>query len=50
MSLKTPAATGRTEAVIVRDPNILSGRPVFRGTRVPVDVLFEKPRRRLDSR
>jgi uncharacterized protein (DUF433 family) len=27
--------------LIVRDPNILSGRPVFRGTRVPVDVLFD---------
>lgn len=29
------------ENVIVRDPNILGGRPVFRGTRVPVEVLFE---------
>lgn len=28
-------------AVIVRDPDILGGRPVFRGTRVPVEVLFE---------
>jgi uncharacterized protein (DUF433 family) len=27
--------------VIVRDPDILGGRPVFRGTRVPVEVLFE---------
>jgi uncharacterized protein (DUF433 family) len=27
--------------LIVRDPDILGGRPVFRGTRVPVDVLFE---------
>jgi uncharacterized protein (DUF433 family) len=27
--------------VIVRDPEILGGRPVFRGTRVPVGVLFE---------
>ena len=26
---------------VVRDPGILSGRPVFRGTRVPVDVLFD---------
>jgi uncharacterized protein (DUF433 family) len=25
---------------IVRDPGILDGRPVFRGTRVPVDALF----------
>ncbi len=28
-------------SVIVRDPEILGGRPVFRGTRVPVEVLFE---------
>jgi uncharacterized protein (DUF433 family) len=25
---------------IVRDPGVLGGRPVFRGTRVPVDALF----------
>ena len=29
------------ESVIVRDQNILGGRPVFRGTRVPIEVLFE---------
>ena len=28
-------------SVIVRDPDILGGRPVFRGTRVPVEILFE---------
>jgi uncharacterized protein (DUF433 family) len=28
-------------SVIVRDLDILGGRPVFRGTRVPVEVLFE---------
>ena len=28
-------------SVIVRDPSILGGRPVFRGARVPVEVLFE---------
>ncbi len=27
--------------VIIRDPEILGGRPVFRGTRVPVEILFE---------
>jgi uncharacterized protein (DUF433 family) len=27
--------------IITRDPEILGGRPVFRGTRVPVEVLFE---------
>lgn len=28
-------------AVIHRDPEILSGTPVFGGTRVPVRILFE---------
>ena len=28
-------------AVIVRDPEILGGTPVFRGTRVPVAALFD---------
>jgi uncharacterized protein (DUF433 family) len=32
---------GAMTDVIVRDPDILGGRPVFRGTRVPVEVLFE---------
>ncbi len=27
--------------VVVRDPDSVSGRPVFRGTRVPVEALFE---------
>ena len=27
--------------IIVRDPEVLGGRPVFRGTRVPIEVLFE---------
>ena len=30
-----------TDEVIARDSGILSGRPVFRGTRVPVEVLFD---------
>ncbi len=29
------------DQLIVTDPETLGGRPVFRGTRVPVDVLFE---------
>lgn len=29
------------ETVISRDPNILGGIPVFRGSRVPVVILFE---------
>ena len=27
--------------VIVKDPNILGGTPVFRGTRVPIQALFD---------
>jgi uncharacterized protein (DUF433 family) len=29
------------EPVIVRDPDIMHGMPVFRGTRVPVQTLFD---------
>ena len=29
------------QLVITRDPDILHGTPVFRGTRVPVRALFE---------
>ena len=31
----------RTESVIVHDPEILSGQPVFRGTRVPFQALLD---------
>lgn len=27
--------------VIIKDPNILGGAPVFRGTRVPIQTLFD---------
>ena len=30
-----------TDSVIVRNPNILGGTPVFRGTRVPLQLLFD---------
>jgi uncharacterized protein (DUF433 family) len=30
-----------SEQLIVRDPEILSGTPVFAGTRVPVQTLFD---------
>jgi uncharacterized protein (DUF433 family) len=30
-----------TESVIVKDPEILSGEPVFRGTRVAFQSLFD---------
>jgi uncharacterized protein (DUF433 family) len=30
-----------SESVIVRDPDILSGEPVFRGTRVPFKALLD---------
>ena len=29
------------ESVILRDPSILGGTPVFRGTRVPIRNLFD---------
>jgi uncharacterized protein (DUF433 family) len=31
----------RTESVIVQDPEVLSGEPVFRGTRVPFQALLD---------
>ena len=30
-----------TNEAIVRDPDVLGGTPVFRGTRVPVRILIE---------
>jgi uncharacterized protein (DUF433 family) len=27
--------------IIQSDPEVMGGRPVFRGTRVPIDVLFD---------
>lgn len=30
-----------TEAVVHSDPEVMSGTPVFVGTRVPVDALFD---------
>jgi uncharacterized protein (DUF433 family) len=35
---ETPTAA---DGLVVSDPNILGGRPVFRGTRLPVSALFE---------
>jgi uncharacterized protein (DUF433 family) len=29
------------DSVIVRNPRILGGTPVFRGTRVPLELLFD---------
>lgn len=37
----TTTGSSTAQAIIVRDARILGGRPVFRGTRVPVDVLFD---------
>ncbi len=28
-------------SIVISDPDILSGAPVFKGTRVPVEILFE---------
>ena len=30
-----------TNSVVVKNPKILSGTPVFRGTRVPLQMLFD---------
>lgn len=35
------AATFSKGVPIIMDPNIMSGTPVFRGTRVPVQTLFD---------
>jgi uncharacterized protein (DUF433 family) len=35
------SAVASTDDLIVRDPEILHGTPVFRGTRVPVRTLFD---------
>ena len=32
---------GNMEQAITRDPDVMHGTPVFRGTRVPVQTLFE---------
>ena len=34
-----------TNSVVVKNPNILSGTPVFRGTRVPIQLLFDSLQR-----
>ena len=33
--------TGAASDVVVRSPNVLSGTPVFKGTRVPVQALLD---------
>jgi uncharacterized protein (DUF433 family) len=30
----------REEAIIVRHPQIMGGAPCFRGTRIPVEIIF----------
>ena len=32
---------GPHQPLVATDPNIMGGRRVFRGTRIPVEVLFE---------
>jgi uncharacterized protein (DUF433 family) len=40
--MKAQSASDLTiKDLITSDPNIMSGRRVFRGTRVPVEVVFE---------
>jgi uncharacterized protein (DUF433 family) len=33
--------SARSRTVIVQDPDVLSGQPVFRGTRVPFQALLD---------
>jgi uncharacterized protein (DUF433 family) len=33
--------TASSKSVIVQDPDVLSGQPVFRGTRVPFQALLD---------
>ncbi|QRE74288.1 DUF433 domain-containing protein [Methylobacterium aquaticum] len=40
-SPNTPAARQSLDDIVVSNPAILAGRRVFRGTRVPVEVVFE---------
>ena len=35
------AVTGTASDVVARSPNVLSGTPVFKGTRVPVQALLD---------
>ena len=39
--LSVETAMSSTDSVIVKNQNILSGTPVFRGTRVPLQLLFD---------
>ena len=38
---KTCNTVMKTRPIIASDPDILGGEPVFRGTRVPVQALFD---------
>lgn len=39
--MKPEISSEEGENVVVRDPEILGGTPVFKGTRVPARILFE---------
>jgi uncharacterized protein (DUF433 family) len=41
MSLQSPQRPVVASGQVVSNPAILGGRPVFTGTRVPVDALFD---------
>ncbi|HSU67082.1 MAG TPA: DUF433 domain-containing protein [Tepidisphaeraceae bacterium] len=41
MSVETPQKHTAASGQVLSDPAILGGRPVFAGTRVPVETLFE---------
>lgn len=39
--MPTSKSLARDEAVVVRNADVLGGHPVFRGTRVQAEILFE---------
>ena len=41
LPLRYTVVMASTSEVIVKDPDILGGTPVFRGTRVPLQALFD---------
>lgn len=38
---KQGATLPRVDEIVTSDPEVMGGRRVFRGTRVPIEVLFE---------
>lgn len=39
--MSNPSVHEAAKGLVISDPQILAGKPVFRGTRLPVSTLFE---------